>query len=124
MNTMLIDFAVGIAIFVLGIALTVRRFARQDYLVITVSAVLTPVLALIAVFCVLYLAIRGRLSLDPCPDGFEEAEKIVEIHRQQLYGGALRPPALAASWKQAYERELQRETGRVQRVARRYLAAV
>jgi hypothetical protein len=122
MSTMLIDIAVGVTIFILGIALTIRRFGDQDYPVVILSAIVTPILAVIAMFYVIFLAIRGKNTLDPCPDGLEEAEKIVEIQRQQLFGGPARAPSISASWKQAYEMQLQAETRRVQKVARRYLA--
>ena len=121
MSTVLIDVAVGLAIFILGIALTIRRFGGQDYPILVFSAILTPVLAVVAVFCVIYLAIRGKGMIDPCPEGLEEAEKIVEIHRQQMFGGPLRQPSIAVSWRRAYQLQLQRETKRVQSVARRYL---
>lgn len=124
MSTMLIDVAVGLAIFILGIALTVRKYGKyggSDYPILVLSAVLTPVLAIIAVFYVFYFAIRGKRVMDPCPEGLEEAEKIVEIHRQQMFGGPLRSPSIAASWRRAYQLELQRETQHVQSVARRYL---
>ena len=121
MSTVLIDIAVGLAIFILGIALTVRRFGGQDYPVLILSAVLTPALAVVAMFCVIYLAIRGKPAVDPCPDGLEEAEKIVEIQRQQMFGGPAREPSISASWKRAYQLRLQRETRRVQTMARRYL---
>jgi hypothetical protein len=118
---MLIDIAVALAIFILGIALTVRRFGGPDYPALMLGAVLTPALAIIAVFCVFYLAFRRKTLMDPCPDGLEEAEKIVEIRRQQMFGGQLRPPSITASWRRAYQLQLQMETQRVQSFARRYL---
>jgi hypothetical protein len=122
MSTIGIDIAVGFAIFALGIALTLRRFAKGEFLVLTLSALLTPVLALAAVVYVIYLiATTGNSQIGPCPLGFEEAEKIVERRRQQMFGGPLREPSMANSWRLAYQMELQRETDRVQKVARRYL---
>jgi hypothetical protein len=116
-----VDVAVGAVIFILGIALSLRKFSGQDYIVLVLSAVLTPILAVFAVFFVLFAAIRGESSLDPCPDGLEEAERIVESQRQQMFGGPLRPPSISASWKRAYQLQLQKETRQVQTVARRFL---
>jgi hypothetical protein len=121
MSTLLIDIIVGFVIFVLGIAVALRRFAKQDYVVLTVCATLTPLLAVIAVFYVLYSAIIRKSTLDPCPAGLEEAERIVEARRQKLYGGPPHKLSIARDWRRAYAIELQRESDQVQRVARRYL---
>jgi hypothetical protein len=122
MSTTLIDIAVGATIFALGIALTIRRYCSRDRLALTVVAVLMPLVAIIAVVRVAYLAATNNLRLKPCPEGFEEAERLVERRRQEMFGGKLRDTAMTASWQLAYERELQSETERVQRVALRYLA--
>ena len=122
MSSIVVNIAVGVTIFVLGIALTVRRFGSRDRVAFTVVAVLTPAVALFAMFRLAYLFLCNRVELDPCPQGLEEAEKIVEIQRQQMFGGALRESSFTASWQKAYERELQKETERVQRVAQRYFA--
>ena len=122
MSTVLVDVAVGAAIFIFGIALTIRRFGGSDYPIIIVCAVLTPILAVVAVFSLLYSAIRGNgETIDPCPEGLEEAERIVETQRQRMFGGPVREPFIAASWKRAYQIQLQKETRQVQSVARRYL---
>jgi len=121
MSTVAIDVIVGCVIFVLGIALTLRRFARQDYLVLTIAAIATPFIAVFAVFYVIYAMVARKKIIEPCPMGFEEAEKIVERRRQQMFGGALREPSMARDWRLAYQFELQRETDCVQKVARRYL---
>jgi hypothetical protein len=69
---------------------------------------------------VIFLQATGTLKMEPCPAGLEEAELIVERQRQIMFGGTLRKPTYAASWRFAYERVLQRDTDRVQRMARRY----
>jgi len=122
MSTALIDVAVGCCIFVLGLAVTIRKYGKNDRVAFTAVAVLTPLVAIFAVFRLLYLAAQNRVELDPCPPGLEEAEKIVALQRQQMFGGPLREPTFTASWQKAYERELQKETERVQRVAHKYLA--
>ena len=121
MSTVLVDVAVGVAIFILGIALTIRRFGGRDYLILSLCAVLTPFLAVVAFFSLLYLTLRGQQLVDPCPEGLEEAERIVEDQRQRMFGGPAREPFIAASWRRAYQLQLQKETRQVQSVARRYL---
>lgn len=122
MSTALIDMAVGATIFALGIGLTIRRYCGRDRLALTIVALLTPFVAIVAIFRVAYLAATSNLHLKPCPQGFEEAERLVERRRQEMFGGKLRDPAMTASWQLAYEYELQSETERVQRVALKYLA--
>lgn len=120
MSTIVTDFAVGLAIFILGVAFTIRKFGGKDYPVLIICSVLTPVLALVAVISLVYSALRGRPIMDPCPEGLEEAERIVETQRQRMFGGPSREPYIAASWKRAYQLRLQKETRQVQSVARRY----
>ena len=122
MSTVLVDIIVGTAIFILGIALTVHRFGTRNRIAFTVAAILAPLVAVVAMLRLLYLIARGRVALEPCPEGLEEAEKIVALQRQKMFGGPLRAATFTASWKTAYERELQKETERVQRVAERYLS--
>jgi hypothetical protein len=122
MSTTLIDMAVGATIFALGIGLTIRRYCDRDRAALTIVAVLTPLVAVIAVFRVAYLAATNNLRPRPCPEGFEEAERLVERRRQEMFGGKLREPAMTASWQLAYEYELQSETERVKRVALKYFA--
>jgi hypothetical protein len=88
----------------------------------TVAALATPIIAVVAVFYVVYARIVGKKVMTPCPLGLEEAERIVEQRRAQMFGGPVREPSMAASWRLAYQYELERETDRVQKMARRYLS--
>ncbi len=122
MSTPWIDIAVGASIFVFGIGYTIRKFATQDRLAFTVVAILTPLAAVVAVFRLFYLICRGKAQCGPLPARLEEAEIIVEQQRQQMFGGEVRKPAFTRSWQRAYERELEMDTERLQKVARRFLA--
>lgn len=121
MSSLLINITVGAVLFVGGISLTIKRYGTHDRLAFTVVAILSPIVAVFAVFRLLYLASRRQLKVDPCPPGLEDAERIVERERQRRFGGPLREPSLAKSWTTAYERELQKETDRVREVAQKYL---
>jgi hypothetical protein len=121
--TTLIDIAVGLVIFVVGLGLTVHKFGTQNRVAFTIAAVLTPVVAVFAIFQVVYLVVTGRTKVDPCPSGLDEAERLVEAHRHRMFGGDAREPSLANSWRRIYALELQKDSERVQRVANRYLAA-
>ena len=122
MSTLLVNIAVGTAIFILGIAISVYRLGTRDRLAFTVVAIVAPFVAVIAMLRLFYLFARNRVTVDPCPEGLEEAEKIVALQRQKMFGGALRAASFTASWQMAYERELQKETEKVQRIAERYLS--
>jgi hypothetical protein len=119
MNSPIIDLAVGATIFTVGLTLTIRRFGTQNRLAFTVAASLTPAIAVVAVLQLVYLIVRGKVKVEPCPVGLEDAEMAVERQRQLMFGGELRKPLYTASWQIAYERQLQRDTERVQRMARR-----
>jgi hypothetical protein len=123
MSKAVIDAAVGIAIFIIGISLTIHKFGNRNRVALTAVAILSPLVAVFALFRVAVRIFSGKISVpDPCPPGLEFAEILVERQRQQMFGGPLREPSFATSWKRAYERELQKDTERVQRLAQRYLA--
>lgn len=121
MSTALIDLSVAVVLYMLGITVTIMKFGKRNRAAFTAVAIVSPIIAMLSVFRVLYLFLRGNLKVDPCPAGLEEAENLVEIHRQQMFGGKLRTPTFATSWKVAYDRELQVETERAQKIAERYL---
>jgi hypothetical protein len=122
MNTTFIDITVGAVIFAGGLTLTIRRFGTQNRLAYAIVAILTPLIAVVAVLRVFYLSAKGQVKMEPCPVGLERAEMLVERERQAMFGGPLRQPLFTASWKIAYERELEKDTERVQRIAQRYLS--
>lgn len=121
MSKFWIDVMVAAAIFCIGLAVTIRKFAGADSLPTIIAAVLTPVLAPISLIWVIVMGLAGKLEVDPCPIGLEEAERAVEIERQKMFGGPLREPTISVSWRLAYQRQLERETEIVRDVARRYL---
>ena len=122
MGIALSSIAVGFAIFALGIALAVRKFGSQNRIAFMAVAIVTPFVAVFAVFRVITLAISGKASVEPCPMGLAEAESMVEHQRQQMFGGLLRTPSLTRTWQRAYERELRKDTGRVKDFAQRHFA--
>lgn len=115
----LIDIAVIVVLFVSGMTWTVIRYGTKDRLAFTVVAVLSPVLAVFSVFSLIFLVITGKVKVGPCPVGLSEAEHLVEVERQRMFGGELREPSFALNWQRAYELELQREAESVQRIANR-----
>ena len=115
-----IDVIVGLTLFVLGVSWTVYRYARHDRTALTIVAVLSPVIAVVAIVRLVYLAVTKRVTVGPCPVGLDDAERAVAIERQRLFGGELKEPSMAVSWKRAYQLELQQDTDRVQKVAERY----
>ncbi|WP_433966008.1 hypothetical protein [Tunturiibacter gelidiferens] len=114
-----IDIIVVLFLFVTGIVWTVFRLGTRDRLAFAIVAVLSPVLAVLSVFSLLFKVITGKVTVGPCPAGLNEAEKLVHAERKRLFGGELREPSLARSWQSAYELELQREAESVQRITDR-----
>lgn len=93
-----INIAVGVVIYTLGISLTVRRFGTNNRLAFAVVALIAPFVAVYAVFGTAGLILRGRpLVMQPCPEGLEDAERIVEEQRQRMFGGKMRAPSYAAA---------------------------
>jgi hypothetical protein len=124
MSKTLIDLLVVLAIFAIGMALTVRRFAYRNRMALAVVAILSPAVVIIALIQTIFLVFSlKRPSVEPCPEGLEMAERLVEQHRQILFGGPLREPSFTAYWKRAYELHLQKDTQKVQQIAERYLTA-
>jgi hypothetical protein len=119
MSRTLIDFAVIFVLFAAGMSWTVIRYGRGDRLAFTVVAVLSPILAVFSVFSLIFLVMAGKVKIGPCPAGLSEAEHMVEVERQRMFGGELREPSFALRWQRAYEIELQREAESVQRIANR-----
>jgi hypothetical protein len=116
-----VEAIVVVVLFVIGMASTVRRYASHDRTAFAIVAILSPILMVFATFRTMYLILTGNLSVTPCPPGLEEAELLVEQERQKMFGGEARTPTFSASWKLAYDSELQRDADRVQRMAVRYL---
>jgi hypothetical protein len=114
-----IDIIVTLFLFVTGIVWTVFRLGTRDRLAFAIVAVLSPVLAVLSVFSLIFRVATGKVKVGPCPVGLNEAEKLVHAERQRLFGGELREPSLARNWQRAYELELQREAEGVQRIADR-----
>lgn len=123
MSHTLIDIAVLLILFGFGIGWTVYRYGKRDRLAFAVVAVVSPVITVFALIVVLLRLCTGqKLQVKPCPDGLQDAERLVEEERQRMFGGELREPMYAKSWHRAYEAELQREAARVQRFAQRVFA--
>ena len=119
MSHTLVDIAVGLILFAVGMGWTVFRYGKRDRLAFTVVAVLSPAIAVFSVFSLIYRSIFGEIEIEPCPPRLAEAERLVEAERQRMFGGELREPTFAIRWQRAYEMELQREAEKVQRVAER-----
>ncbi len=123
MSHTLIDLLVGFVLFGFGLGWTVFRYASRNRLAMAVAAILSPLIAVIAVVFVLFnLVARRELHIGPCPEGLPEAERLVEEERQKLFGGEAREPSYSRTWQRAYEAELQRELTQVQRIAQRVFA--
>ena len=64
--------------------------------------------------------IRRESILDqPCPEGLEEAELLVEQHQQRLFGGQIKHSTYATDWKRAYAQTLQKAEAHVERATHR-----
>ena len=114
-----IDIAVTLILFAAGMCWTVFRYGKRDRLAFAIVAILSPAISVFSVFSLLFLVITGKVKVGPCPSGLAEAEHLVELERQRMFGGELREPTLALNWQRAYEVELQREAESVQRIAHR-----
>lgn len=121
MSHALINTAVGVVLFAVGMGWTVRRYARQDRTAFMVVAVISPVLAVWAVLQLIYRVCMGKSTLGPCPAGLSEAERAVEMEKQRMFGGELREPTFARNWKRAYDLQLERDAESVKRAAERVL---
>lgn len=117
MARILLDISVIGILFICGMAWTVTRFAQHDRLAFIFVAVLSPVLACVSFFVVLYQIVTGDVKVGPCPPGLDLAERAVAVERQRMFGGELVEPVISARWSRAYQMELQREAERVKRVA-------
>jgi hypothetical protein len=121
MSRTTIDIIVAILLFISGIAWTVGHYGKRDRVAFTIVAILSPALAVFALFRLLFLVVTRKVTVGPCPPGLTEAERMVEQERQRMFGGELRQPSFGLRWQRAYELELQREAEGVQRVATRVL---
>ena len=119
MSYILIDLAVGVLLFIVGISWTVIRYGTRDRLAFAIIASLSPLLAVLSVFRLIFLVLANKVQIGPCPPGLNEAEHLVEVERQRMFGGELRKPTFALNWQRAYELELQREAEGVERIAQR-----
>jgi hypothetical protein len=119
-----IEIVVIYGLFVLGIAMLIGNFGVKDRFPQTVVASVLPILLVCSVFESAFLLVtRPAPRVRPCPDGLDEAEAIIEKHRQEMFGGELRPTRVAPEWARLYALTLEREVNQVQRLARRELAA-
>jgi hypothetical protein len=121
MSHLVVDLIVLFVLFAFGLGWTVTKYSRQDRIVFTVVAILSPAIAVFSVFRLVYLVLSRKTTIGPVPPGLEEAEMLVAKERQILFGGTIQTPHLARSWQRAYELELQREAESVQRTAARFL---
>ena|ERR1700679_4020066 len=110
------------AIYVFATSLLIWRYGKRDRgPVIVVTAVL-PLMVIVCFFEVLIRALMQRApTIDPCPDGLAEAERIVERHRREMFGGPPVPPHIAHDWQMLYAETLERDAARVQKFAGRVL---
>jgi hypothetical protein len=113
------------AVYVFGTSLLVWRFGTRGNgrgPSIVVAAV-APALFVVGLLELMFLVAMGRRPrIDPCPDGLDEAELIVEAKRQEMFGGEPIKPHFASDWAKLYSKTVEHEAERVQAFARRVLS--
>lgn len=121
MSRALVDITVTAMLFSAGIVWTVARYSKRDRFAFCVVAVLSPLIAFISVFRLIFLVMTDQVKVGPCPAGLPEAELLVAKEHQKMFGGELREPTFSRNWQRAYELELQREVEGIERMAQRFL---
>ena len=119
MSSTWLDIIVVLILFAVGMVWTAVRYGKRDRLAFAVVAVLSPFIVVAALFSVIFQVIRGKADVGPCPPGLAEAERLVEVERQRMFGGELRRSTFSLRWQRTYELELQREAESVKRIAQR-----
>jgi hypothetical protein len=119
---LMIEILTIYAIYIFGTSLLIWRYGTKDRGPLIVVAAVIPVLTVVSFFEVCIRALFLRTSqMPPCPDGLAEAERIVEKHRQEMFGGPPIPPHIAYEWEMLYAKTLEREAARVQKFAAQIL---
>jgi len=119
---LIIEILTVYAIYIFGTSLLIWRYGNKDRAPIIVLTAVLPFMVVIVFFEVFVRALFQRApQMNPCPDGLAEAERIVEKHRHEMFGGAPVPPHIAHEWQMLYAKTLEREAARVQKFAVRIL---
>jgi len=103
-----------------GIAI-VECFSSREKPEMAAVVVVFPLMLIIGVPVTLFRV----PTIPPCPNGLDDAERLVEAERKRLFGGSQEPLAIAESWKKAYALSLEMQVERVKsfpRFIRRHLA--
>lgn len=110
-------------VYALSAAIVIWRYGKQDRIPFIVIAWLMPLLLVVSFLHFTLLLIFGnRPRIKPCPVGLEEAEKLVERNRREMFGGDPIEPHFATDWALLYRMTLEKEAQTVQTLARRVLA--
>jgi hypothetical protein len=119
---LMIEILTIYAIYIFGTSLLIWRYGTKDRGPLIVVAAVIPILTIVSFFevCIRALFLRSP-QMSPCPDGLAEAERIIERHRHEMFGGSPIPPHIAHEWEMFYAKTLEREAARVQRFATQIL---
>lgn len=120
---LLIEVSTIYAIYLFGTSLLIWRYGGKDRAPNIVVAWVVPVIVVASFIEFIFHALfRKALSIRPCPIGLDEAELIVERHRQQMFGGKPIEPHFASDWARLYASAVEQETEKVQKFARKVLS--
>ena len=120
MQRFAIEILTTYGIYLLATFLLIGRHGKRDRLPSVVVAWAMPVLVVVGVvWTTANILLRRPPRIGPCPDGLEAAERAIAKRRQELFGGPLMRPHVAARWAKQYSLTLELEAERLQRLARK-----
>lgn len=110
------------AIYIFGTSALVWRYGTKDRGPLIVVTAVIPILTVVCLFEVGIRAMFGKsYQMPPCPDGLADAERIIEKHRLEMFGGTPAKLHVARDWELLYAKTLEHEAERVKAFASRVL---
>jgi uncharacterized membrane protein YeiB len=118
---LLAEILVAYGIYALATFLLIARQGKKDRLPSVIVAWVMPIVALLSfITTTIRLVLRRPMPMRPCPEGLEDAERLIAAKRQEMFGGPLKEPHVAAQWSQYYSLALELEAVRIQNLARKF----
>jgi hypothetical protein len=120
---LIVEILTVYGLYLFGAAILIGRYGTRDRGPVIVVAWLMPALLVLSVLLSIFrLLFSRRLTVSRPPHGLEEAERFVEKHRHEMFGGELVKMHYATDWARLYARTLEEEAQKVKAFAKRILA--